>query len=85
MTQKTRRKTKLHNAEIIAGCTGRLAESLNCGDVAKKAASIYAARLYDEGSSGANAIDQGVKLAKRWKRLHVDSVRDNVIQFPQRA
>ncbi len=85
MAQKTRRKTQLHTAEIIAGCTGRLAESLNCGDVAKKAASLYAARLYSEGSSGANAIDQGVKLAKRWKRLQVGTVRDNVIQFPRRA
>jgi len=75
---------KRKNTDIIADRAAAFARFANCGPLAEKAASTYAAALYNEGASGANAICQGFNLAKRWKAQNIGRVRDNRPSFRQR-
>jgi len=75
---------KRKHAHIIADRAAAFARFANCGQLAEKAAATYAENLYNTGASGANAICQGFKLAKRWKAQGIGRINNRTAAFRQR-
>lgn len=72
------------HTNIIADRAAKLSSFCNCNEIEQQAAKTVATNYYNDGSSGANAICQGVKVARRWKTQGIARVKNNVIAFQQR-
>lgn len=78
-------RTQRKNTQIIAERAAVFASFINCNKREIQAARTAAANSYNEGSSGANAVSQGFKTAKRWKDQGIARKHHNVINFHQRV
>ena len=77
-------KTLRKNTQIITDRAAIFASFSNCNEVEQQAARKVAENYYNDGSSGANAICQGVKVARRWKEQGIARVQNNITEFQQR-
>ncbi len=77
-------KTLRKNTQIIADRAAKFSSFCNCNELEQQAAKIAAINYYNNGSSGANAICQGVKVARRWKAQGIARIKNNVLDFQKR-
>ena len=77
-------KNPRKNTNIIAERAAKFASFCNCNEIEQQTAKTVASNYYNDGSSGANAICQGVKVARRWKEQGIARVKNNIIAFQQR-